>query len=639
MTKGYNIHDEILTTMDYKVLVITLPEVDLEDLLTHFVGERGKISKSLYEDFLIANGIANLNQFMAHIQDISLTGELDLVKLRHEVVDLIIKHNPALDPSNIVINANKVLKLKANETSESAIPLEKNTYWGKSYYDEHGNYTPVSKKERTSNYMNKPKKGGPSGKKDINSLEWEPSQIFWKRLNEYIVIKKYALEDIDHILTQRYFHNSTSFNTYIVQNCIVDVEDIYERIDGMGVNVDPNKVIRELFQLCVNVNETISYKRAKDLHPSEEDEEGGSKLSSPAQKSSYTKGYGPKKKKKNKPLFKQVPKAELLKLGDNMKVSLVGQDKAVDKLAESIKRASVGLKDPVKPIGSFLFAGRTGCGKTLASKVLADELIKTKKNRVVIDCSEYSSDHEYAKLIGAPAGYIGHDNGGILTNAVSEDPFAVVVFDEVEKASTKVYDLMLQIMDEGRLTDGKGLSVSFKDTVIIMTSNIGVTEIEGISKTIGFGDVAEITESKKGKALDNALKKKFKPEFLNRIDSIVHFRDLTKEDYMRIIDIELYKLSEYLKANDTEYKEITLSFDKKLKNFIYKNGVDSKYGARPIKRAIERFVSNEIAGVLLDEDHSPYAEIHVTVKRGKVVLDVTDKEKEATLLLHSEKGV
>lgn len=640
MTTSYNVNSEMLKTIDYKVLILTLPEEDLEDLLTHFVGERGKISKSLYEDFLIANSVANLNQFMAHIQAISLTGDLDLVKLRQEIITLILKYNPLLVPENIIINSNKILKLKT-DNDEDSLGLTKNTYWGKSYYDEQGNYRPISKKESTSNYMNKPKaKGKDVAKKDINELDWTPKQVFWDRLNEYVTIKEFALDDVDHILVQRYFHNSISFNTYIVQNCIVDVEEIYERIDGMGANVDPNKVIRELFQLCTSVNSTMSYKRAKDLHPSnEEEDEPADTKGSGSRKASYTntRGYGTKKKKKNKPNFKQVPKAELLKLGDNMKVSLVGQNEAVDKLSESIKRASVGLKDPVKPIGSFLFAGRTGCGKTLASKVLADELIKTKKNRIVIDCSEYSSDHEYAKLIGAPAGYIGHDNGGVLTNAIAEDPFSVVVFDEVEKASTKVYDLMLQILDEGRLTDGKGQSVSFKDTVIIMTSNIGVKEVDAVTKTIGFGDVAVLTEKKKGKALDVALKKKFKPEFLNRLDSVIHFKDLTKKDYMRIIDIELFKLIDYLKANDTEYKDITLSFDKKLKKFIFDNGVDDKYGARPIKRAIERYVSNEIAGALLENNHSPNSAIHVTVKRGKISLDITELE-EAPLLMHSEKG-
>lgn len=635
--KDYNVQPEILKTIDYKILVLTLPETDLEDLLTHFVPERGKISKSLYEDFLIANSVGNLNQFMAHIQSISnSSGELDLIKLRKEVVALIVKHNPSLDPENITINSNKVLKLKSNKESDESIPLIKNTYWGKSYYDEYGNYNPIATKDVYTNHMKKiDKKGNTVDKKDINDLLYDKVQVFWDRLKEYIMIKRYSVEDVDYLLTQRYFHNSTSFNTHIVQNCVVDVEEIYERIDGMGVNVDPNKVIRELFQLCVSVNETISYKRARDLHP-DDGSNHESKTSSPTQKTPYSRSFGSKKKKKNKLSFKSVTKAELLRLGDNMKVSLVGQDDAINKLAKSIKRASVGLKDPVKPIGSFLFAGRTGCGKTLASKVLANELIKTKKNRIVIDCSEYSSDHEYAKLIGAPAGYIGHDNGGVLTNAVAEDPFSVVVFDEVEKASTKVYDLLLQILDEGRLTDGKGAAVSFKDTVIIMTSNIGVKEIDEVGKTIGFGDVAVLTENKKGKALDTALKNKFKPEFLNRIDSVVHFKDLSKEDYMRIIDIELYKLAEYLKANDTEYKTISLSFDNKLKNFIFKHGVDAKFGARPIKRAIERYVSNEIAGVLLENNHSPYAEISTTVKKGKVCFEITDIDLEQELQLGAQ---
>ena len=640
---NYGVHSEILKTIDYKILVLTLPENEIEDVLTQFVKDRGKISKSLYDDFLIAHCIANLNQFMAHIQAISVTspGSIDLVALRQEITDLILKYNPLFEPSNIVINSNKVLKLKTDKDTDT-IRLDENVYWNKSYYDENGHHVSSNKKNNTSdNPMSKaqPKQPSIDNVKNIHSLEWTPTKVFWERLNIYINIKKFSIEDVDHLLVQRYFHNNISFCTYIVQECIIDVEEIYEQIDGMGVNVDPNKIIRELFQLCVNVNEAISYKRAKDLQQAmnlSTDEDDEPVVSSPTQKMYTSKDYTPKKNKKTKASFKQVPKEDLLKLGHNMKVALVGQDDAVDKLSEAIKRASVGLKDPIKPIGSFLFAGRTGCGKTLASKVLADELIRSKKNRIVIDCSEYSSDHEYAKLIGAPAGYIGHDNGGILTNAIAENPFSVVVFDEIEKASSKVYDLMLQIFDEGRLTDGKGQAVSFKDAVIIMTSNIGVKEVDEVSKTIGFGDVAVVTETKKNKALDSALKKRFKPEFLNRIDAVVHFKDLNEEDYMRIIDIELYKLSEYLKANDTEYKNITLNFDEKVRKYIFDNGVNDQYGARPIRRAIEKLVANEISGVLLENNHSPYAEINVTVEDEKVIISVVDKEKEqeALLLVH-----
>jgi ATP-dependent Clp protease ATP-binding subunit ClpC len=338
-------------------------------------------------------------------------------------------------------------------------------------------------------------------------------------------------------------------------------------------------------------------------------------------------GAASEREKKIKKKFKDVPKEDLLRLAENMKVHLIGQDEAVENLADAIQRASIGLKDPNKPIGSFMFAGRTGVGKTLATKILADELIKGKDNLVTVDCSEYSADHEYSKLIGAPAGYIGHEQGGHLTNAVAKSPFCVIVFDEVEKASSKVHELMLQILEEGRLTDGRGQTVSFKDTVIIMTSNVGAKEIEGISKTIGFGDVSKITDEKKDIALNEALKKKFKPEFLNRIDAIINFRTLNKEDYMRIIDIELYKLNDNLKRNETEYKELSLKFDKSVKDYIYKNGIDENYGARPLKRCIEKDISTPLARKILSENVDPKAFVQIKALKDKIKFTVKPQEE------------
>ncbi len=244
---------------------------------------------------------------------------------------------------------------------------------------------------------------------------------------------------------------------------------------------------------------------------------------------------------------------------------------------------------------------------------------------VTIDCSEYSSDHEYSKLIGAPSGYIGHEAGGFLTNAVMRNPFSVVVFDEVEKASYKVHELLLQILEEGRLTDGKGRTVPFGEAVIVMTSNIGVKEVEAIGKTIGFGEVAKITDDKRSSAVAQALKKKFKPEFLNRIDSIVYFKSLSKKDYMRIIDIELYKLNDNLRSNDTSYKELGLKFDNKVKNLIYKKGIDEQYGARPLKREIEKLVSTPLAQKLLGESIDADSVVNVTAHRGKTVFKIDKK--------------
>lgn len=642
----YTINAEIVESIDYEILVIGRPDSELEDLLTNLVEERGRIAKSRYEDFLIANCIANLNQFMAHITTVAsgISEDFNLMKVREEALTLILKHNKALEPSNVVINRNKVLKLKTDDNLKDCQLLEDNPHWGQSFYDEYGNYTPVSKKASYENVYQRR-----TGEKQVDTrseeiekissvseLPYEEKRVWWERFGEYIIIRKYSEDDVNKILTFRYFHNSTSFNTFIVSNCVKSIEDIYERIDGMGITIDPKKIISDLYKLCITVNPNLTFTKFKELRgSSEEDGANDVNLTKSSQAPQPSVGFGNKLKKDEGPRFRDVSKKELLSLANSMKLSLIGQDGAIDTVTEAIKRASVGLKNPDKPIGSFLFAGSTGCGKTLTTKVLANELIKTRKNRIVIDCSEYIADNEYTKLIGAPPEYLGHDSGGVLTDAVAENPFSVVVFDEIEKANTKIFDLMLQILDEGRLTDGKGKSVSFKDTVIIMTSNVGVKEISSVGKTIGFGDVAVITEDKKKGALKAALRSKFKPEFLNRLDSIVYFKDLTKDDYKKIIELELEKLNENLKSNDTDYKDITLTFDKKIKTFIYNKGVDSEYGARPITRAIEKYIANDVAALLLEDQVALDAEIKVTTLRGRVDLKVEQNE-EPNILIHSE---
>jgi ATP-dependent Clp protease ATP-binding subunit ClpC len=393
----------------------------------------------------------------------------------------------------------------------------------------------------------------------------------------------------------------------VVTACVVDFEGLFQLLDNMGVpaRVAPPLLMHELYELCADCNPFLTFDNAQDLASdnfTEDDDACGGSCKKGGKEKKGTAGstmgqFANKSKVKKK--FKDVPKEDLLNLSSSMKVNLIGQDKAVDSLCEAIQRASVGLKDPVKPIGSFLFAGTTGVGKSLTSKILANELVKDKDNLIVIDCSEYQADHEYSKLIGSPAGYVGYEQGVILTNAVSKNPFSVVVFDEIEKASPKVFQILLQVLDEGRLTDNKGNKVSFKDTVIIMTSNIGVGDVAAIGKTIGFGDVSKVTQEKKDQAIGQALKKKFKPEFLNRIDEVIYFNDLKEDDYFRIIDIELYKLNDNLQANDTEYRTLTLDFDGKIKKVIYKEGVDAEYGARPLKRTIERLVATPLAVKLL----------------------------------------
>lgn len=654
MASEYKAHNVFLSEVDFEVLILEIPESEIDDKLTHLTSERGQISRSFYEDFIIANCIANINQLLYHINQRVNSHQIDLMKVREELVQAIYKINPFLEPKNLVINNNYVVKVKKTKTrrlKKDERWLVDNKNWDASYYDDLINKQP--KPNDTSNAAgNKGKPDPESGKqsnipvsggvKDLGSLEYEVVKMWWKRIGRYVEIKKFKEEDAESILKQRFFHNRTSFGTYIVSVCINDFEDLFQFLDNLGIpqRVAPPILMNELYQLCQEVNKFLTFENAQELAEEEfcEDDEEIDAAEPMKKRTASQSSMSQYLKKKPKRKFKDVPKEDLLKLADNMKVFLIGQDKAVDDVTNAIQRASVGLKDPYRPIGSFLFAGRTGVGKTLATKVLADELIKGRDNMVVIDCSEYTADHEYSKLIGSPAGYVGHESGGVLTNAVIKNPFTVVVFDEIEKASNKVHDLLLQILEEGRLTDGRGKIANFRDAIIIMTSNIGVSEIDEIKKTIGFGDVAKLTETKKSKALDKALKNKFRPEFLNRIDSVVHFRSLSKKDYMRIIDIELYKLNDNLKTNDTEYKNLTLSFDDKIKRFIYKVGIDEEKGARPLRRAIEKHISTPLARKLLKDDTKDDSVIKVSAFRGKVKLDVEPKTEDVPFYMSDYYG-
>jgi ATP-dependent Clp protease ATP-binding subunit ClpA len=558
------------------------------------------------------------------------------VKIREEVAQITVKYNPPFDPNNIIINRNHVLKIKkdgVDDIDNGSKCLVDNKNWSMSYYDEVAGYLKENSndiedlavvednKEKDIPEADDILKRASKTIKEITALKFSTEKRWWNRINQYVIVKIFKEEDCRSIL-QRHFGTKLAFTSFITAICVEDFEALYQILDDMGITnrVTPPILINELYELCKASNKFLTFENAR-LFYREIDEKNNENNNESNNKARTTSSGGQRPiSKKTKTLkFKDVSKETLLSLPDRMKVFLVGQNEPIDKLTEAIQRASVGLKDPLKPIGSFLFAGSTGIGKTLTSKVLADTLINSKDNLVTIDCSEYSADHEYSKLIGSPNGYIGHENGGFLTNAINKHPFSVVVFDEVEKASNKVHELLLQILEEGRLTDGQGKQVSFKDTIIILTSNVGVEEIDNIKKTIGFGDVAKMTEEKKNSALEEALKKKFKPEFLNRIDNIIHFRTLTKEDYMKIIDIELYKLNDNLQTNDTEYKNVILDFDSKVKKHIYTKGIDENYGARPLKRCIEKDIATPLALKLLRGDVSSTGKVTVSLDNNCVI--------------------
>jgi ATP-dependent Clp protease ATP-binding subunit ClpC len=288
---------------------------------------------------------------------------------------------------------------------------------------------------------------------------------------------------------------------------------------------------------------------------------------------------------------------KLSQLPDLIKGKVIGQNQAVAKVVKAIQRNRAGLKDPNKPIGSFIFLGQTGVGKTQLAKVLARELFDSDDALVRIDMSEYMEKFAISRLIGAPPGYVGYEEGGQLTEKIRRKPYAVVLLDEIEKAHPDVFNMLLQVLDDGYLTDSLGRKIDFRNTIIIMTSNIGARKLKDFGTGVGFGTSAkEAQETDYAKAvIENALKKAFAPEFLNRIDDVIVFNALEKEDINKIIDIELVKLIDRIK--DLGY---TLKLTEKAKNYIAEKGFDKQYGARPLNRAIQKYVEDALAEEIIN---------------------------------------
>ena len=309
-------------------------------------------------------------------------------------------------------------------------------------------------------------------------------------------------------------------------------------------------------------------------------------------------------------------RAKLLTLEDQLHKRVVGQDEGVKRVTDAILRSKAGIKDPTKPIGSFLFLGPTGVGKTELAKTLAENLFDDEQNMVRIDMSEYMEKYSVSRLIGAPPGYVGYEEGGQLTEAVRRKPYSVVLFDEIEKAHPDVFNVLLQVLDDGHITDAQGRKVDFKNTILIMTSNAGAAAIQE-PKKLGFlagEDEKKNYQRMKGNVMEE-VKRMFKPEFLNRIDDIIVFRTLSKEDVKGITALMLKELKNRL----AKQLGITLTYGDTVKNFIFEKGYDKKYGARPLKRAIQNNIEDSLAEEILAGNFRSGDKVSMTVKDGKVL--------------------
>jgi len=313
----------------------------------------------------------------------------------------------------------------------------------------------------------------------------------------------------------------------------------------------------------------------------------------------------------------QTEGTRLLKMRDELIGKVVGQDDAITKIVKAIQRNRAGLKDPRRPIGSFIFMGPTGVGKTQLAKILSNYLFDSEDALVRVDMSEYMEKFSVSRLVGAPPGYIGYEEGGQLTEKVRRKPYSVVLLDEIEKAHPDVFHLLLHVLDEGALTDSLGRKVDFKNTIIIMTSNIGSRQIQDFGRGVGFSSKS-FDEERNNSLIHKALKKAFAPEFLNRIDDVILFNTLTREDIHKIIDIELEGL--YKRVQELGYK---LTISKEAKDFISDKGYDTKFGARPLKRAIQKYLEDEMAQVIIQASISEGDEIKIGLdkKEEKIKID------------------
>jgi ATP-dependent Clp protease ATP-binding subunit ClpC len=320
---------------------------------------------------------------------------------------------------------------------------------------------------------------------------------------------------------------------------------------------------------------------------------------------------------------------KLLGMGDELKARVIGQSNPIEKLTKAIQRTRVGLKDPKKPIGSFIFLGPTGVGKTELAKVLATYLFDKEDALVRIDMSEYMEKFSVSRLIGAPPGYVGYEEGGQLTEKIRRKPYSVVLLDEIEKAHPDVFNILLQVLDDGILTDGLGRRVDFRNTIIIMTSNIGVRDLKDFGAGIGFATKAK-SENKDDlmkTTIQNALKKAFSPEFLNRLDDVIVFNSLERADIHRIIDISLAKL--FHRVTNLGYK---VELTEKAKDFLSEKGYDQQYGARPLNRAIQKYLEDPVAEEILKGDLREGDTLLADHEEGGENLVITVRKKEEEVI-------
>ena len=426
---------------------------------------------------------------------------------------------------------------------------------------------------------------------------------YCEALDEFVRIRVFSDAETRQILAQATAGDRATYQDHVVSACILDFnKNLADRLARIRSNGVPD-IDDLLYLLSIDVNpgleiHQISVPIAMDS-PAEETEDGNEEPELTSRKSG-----------------KQLER--ILVIDRELKKRIIGQDKAVDTVCRAVKKSAVGLRDPKRPVGAFLFVGHVGVGKTELAKRISEYMYGSQSHLIRVDCSEYALPHEYAKLIGSPPGYIGHNEGGYLTEAAKELDEFVVLFDEIEKAHSKMHNILLQLLDEGMVTDSKGFKVSFRNALVLMTSNLGVREVETLRGGIGFDweNRQEPTfEDMHGEIMD-AVKRAFRPEFVNRLDETIIFNNLTRSDSVRIAELLLSELTRIARRAG-----VMINWDQAVKRWVSEMGYQRDSGARELKRTIKRLIETPLTDLMLDGTITDGMSVDADIRGGELVFE------------------
>ena len=610
----------------FTVHVVKLPVETLSDKLAVLSDGSGHITSIRYDQFLLNSCIVDGEKIHRYLD--SLDDDVDKIyECAEQIRGLIVEENPHLDPLVLIFNNENIMKIYDPEKDgDSVRRVVDNPDWNKPEITDMADLEDIEEFFRN---MPPPVFGIP-GMGD----NWDPDKleaVIWEDADLPIVLVRYSKNDLANIFKDKYvFPHKDAYMAYIVTRCVQDVSQLFMLLDQVKKTEKlggADKVISKLYELCIDLNpflswETIDLERVKKIVYRKHGAPNN-KFTKPNSKACTGCSTDTETAQDEYREFDDLTEEEILSLSSRVKKWVIGQDEAVDAVCEGVELASCGMKELHAPIGVYMLTGDTGVGKTHLAKMLSQELCGSEYYLTRIDCSEYSQRHEVSKLIGSPNGYVGYDDVPYFVESLKKRPFCITLFDEIEKAHPTFFNILLQIMDEGRLTTNKGEVLTFGQSVILMTSNLGVKEVNRISGTVGFGDVSVITPQKRAAAIKEALKGKFKPEFLNRVDKIITFNTLNKEHCKRIVELAFNKVNEWLSD-----KNIEVIYSPEVVEYIYSKGFTPGYGARPLKRAMKKYIFVPISRAMLKENKRSNCIITLGIENNEIKFGFTEKESE-----------